>query len=194
MGRHGAERGRLFGGGMGSEFDTIGGMGGERVTRIECAKCGTAMGVVTGHVYGPAYCGECWERIQEDGAGAVAVGDARGGEDAVMDEDGGGAGGAGGTEHGGDAAEVGAPGEGGGRGEEGGSGGLALRLRAIMHSLRDERGGESPTRKEVLEMMAIDGGGGAWRTADEAAYSLDNALCGIVYEPADGRLSLIDGE
>ena len=192
MGRGAGERGPLFGGGMGGEFDTVGAGGGEQFTKIECGRCGSVMGVVSGRVYGPAYCGECWTRIQEDNAERDAAGGAGAGD--AEEETGVAAGG--GMDAGADAAEAehGMDGSGNGGSGEGDGSGLALRLRSIMRSLADERGGEAPTRKEVLETMAVDGGNGAWRTADEAAHCLDNALCGIVYEPVEGRLALIDGE
>ena len=188
--------GEQFGGGMGGEFDTVGANGGDSFTKIECGRCGTIMGVVSGRVHGPAYCGECWTRIREDGAeraaAAAAAAGCAGSEDESAASTGAKAGM--GEEAGEESADREPAANGGGNGGGEGGSGLALRLRTIMRSLHDEHGGEAPTRKEVLETMAVDGGDGAWRTTDEAAHCLDNALCGIVYEPVEGRLALIDGE
>lgn len=195
----------------GPPFETIGSRGygeirkgDERFARIVCASCGTTMGMALHGAGGPAYCAECWENLDDgedgdrggggnenNGGSAAGVGDGchmgegaahegcdrADGDDAPAEPDGSG----------------GVDGASGGNGCDGGSGEQVRRMRALMRTLE---GGESgpPTRRQVLEGMVLDGGGGAWKDREAAEWCLDNILAGIVYEPEAGRLSMIDGE
>ena len=88
---------------------------------------------------------------------------------------------------GGEGAEGGG---GAGRRPPDGGGAGAARLRrfcALMRDLEAEEGGP-PERAAVIARMS---GTREWRDAEEAARYLD-AASGVVYEPAAGRLSLID--
>ena len=204
--------------GRGSGFETIGSGGGMRgkgagadhrrdgrFARIVCDGCGMVIGMALHGANGPAYCGDCWEKLGDGGAssGGDGAGEPRGGggdcDGNDNDADGAGMGGREETGAGGDGEEAGGE-HGGARGEPpgdengGGDGGEQVRrMRALMRSLAD--GGEGrPTRRQVLDGMVLDGGGGAWTSVEAAEWCLDNALCGIVYEPEAGRLSLIDGD
>lgn len=179
----------------GPEFETIGSRGfgeirksDERFARIVCASCGATLGMALHGAGGPAYCTECWEKLDDDGGGgerpAAGMGDderecegaAHGGRDRARGDD----------------APAGSDesGDGGGNAD---SGEQVRRMRALMRSL--EAGGAGPpTRRQVLEGMVLDGGGGAWKDREAAEWCLDNVLAGIVYEPEAGCLSMIDGE
>lgn len=155
-----------------------------RFSRIACASCGTIIGMALDGGGGPAYCVECWERTAEEagarGDGGLAAG--AGLDDGARHGDGGGA------EDGG--------GEGGGRNGGGGgdgdsSGEQARRMRSLVRALTDGRDGRPPTRRQVIDAMVLDGGGGAWSDADAAEWCLDNVLGGMLYEPEAGRLSVI---
>ena len=191
----------------GPEFETIGsggGMGREckpskrdpRFTRITCSSCGTIMGVALHGANGPAYCGGCWDGMDDDAAGAVeeAAGNSGGLRGAGTD----------GRRHGlfgfedreDNGGSDGSTGEGmeSGKGDaDGDAGGQVRRMRALMRSLESEHGGP-PTRRQVLDGMVLDGAGGAWKNLEAAEWCLDNVLGGIVYEPEAGRLAMIDGE
>lgn len=206
-------------GGRGSGFETIGSGGGMRgrgagadhrrdgrFTRIVCDGCGMVIGMALHGANGPAYCGDCWEKLGDGGGsgGDGARGPRGGGGDCIddgndSDADGAGRGSGEETGAGGDGKEAGRE-HGGALGEQpsgaenGGDGGEQVRrMRALMRSLADGDGGR-PTRRQVLDGMLLDGGGGAWTSEEAAEWCLDNALRGIVYEPEAGRLSLIDGD
>lgn len=174
-------------------------------SRISCLSCGTVIGAAVGGGAGgagagagatvAAYCGDCWRMHMEDAREAGSDGDKGG----AGDEAGTGGSGNGNDNAGGD-VDVGGDGDGAGvqapadppqSGEE-----LAHRLRRVMHSLEtdDVVNGKAPRRTHVIGGMLMDGGGGVWKTAEDAARCLDGVLSGIVYEPSDGRLALIDGE
>ena len=158
-----------------------------RFSRITCASCGTIIGMALdgGAGGGPAYCVECWERTAEEASARGDGGlDAESGlDDGALHGDGSGAedGGGGGGDR-----------NGGGGGDSGGDGGeQARRMRSLVRALTDGRDGRPPTRRQVIDAMVLDGGGGAWSGADAAEWCLDNVLGGMLYEPEAGRLSVI---
>lgn len=146
-----------------------GGGSGETFAVAKCASCGASVAVVRGDA--PAmYCLGCWN----GGSGRPPA------LDGTCGGGGEGGGGAGGR-----------PSDAGGAGIAGSSGGEgAARLRrfcALMRDLEAEAGGP-PERTAVIARMSDTR---EWRDAEEAARYLD-AASGVVYEPAAGRLSLID--
>ena len=187
----------------GPEFETIGSRGfgeirksDERFARIVCESCGATMGMALHGAGGPAYCAECWEKL-DDGERGDGDGGGRGDERSAagMGDDGreceGAAHGGRDRAHGDDAPAR--SDEAGNTGGNGDSGEQVRRMRALMRSL--EAGGAGPpTRRQVLDGMVLDGGGGAWKDREAAEWCLDNVLAGIVYEPEAGCLSMIDGE
>ena len=187
----------------GPEFETIGSRGfdeirksDERFARIVCASCGATLGMALHGAGGPAYCTECWEKLDDGGGGGGGGGcderSAAGMGDDERECDGAACGGRD-RAHGDDApAGSNESGYAGGNGNAD-SGEQVRRMRALMRSL--EAGGAGPpTRRQVLEGMVLDGGGGAWKDGEAAEWCLDNVLAGIVYEPEAGCLSMIDGE
>lgn len=191
----------------GGGFKTIGSGGGpsagaagrrdDRFVQIMCEACGTIIGMAMHGTNGPAYCGDCWEKLGNNGGDRAGTAQDVSGEEEARrrdEQDGGERDGMDGMCDDGDdgcASEPegteAAPRGGGDRGEQ------VRRLRALMRSLADADGGP-PSRRDVLDVMVLDGGGGAWKTAEAAEWCLENVLGGIVYEPAAGRLSMIDGE
>ena len=190
----------------GPEFETIGmggGMGGDwkpskrdkRFSRIVCRSCGTIIGMALHGTNGPAYCGACWDGLDDSG-GSGGAGD----DGSAMNSEGLRGASADGERHGLYGFEDGASADGsddraGDGAESGGgdAGGQVRRMRALMRSLEAEHGGP-PTRRQVLDGMVLDGGDGAWKGLEAAEWCLDNVLTGIIYEPEAGHLSMIDGE
>ena len=200
----GRRTGPLFAGGEGDE-----GGGGEargplrlrdeRFSQIVCASCGTIVGMALNGAGGLAYCGECWEKMAADdmdaaeGAGAEEGRRDPGAEEGAQRGEYGGGNGddeSGGDKSGADPDRL-RNGPHGGGGASGGGGEQARRLRAIMRSLAGGRGNRPPTRRQVLDAMVRDGGGGAWKDNDAAEWCLDNALGSLLYEPEAGRLAAI---
>lgn len=191
----------------GGGFKTIGSGGGpgagaagrrdDRFVQIVCEACGTIIGMAMHGTNGPAYCGDCWEKLGGGGGDRSCVArDASDVEEARQRDEQDGEereSGCGACDEGEDGrgsepeGTEAVPHGGGDRGEQ------ARRLRALMRSLAAADGGP-PARRDVLEAMVLDGGGGAWKTAEAAEWCLDNVLGGMVYEPTAGRLSMIDGE
>ena len=136
----------------------------------KCASCGGSVAVVRGDA--PAmYCLGCWNNSSGGGGRPSALCGTGVGGDAEEGDGGGGR-----------------PPVAGGAGAAGGEGAARLRrFCALMRDLEAEEEGP-PARAAVVARMS---GTREWRDDDEAARYLD-AASGVVYEPAEGRLSLID--